>query len=188
MATVVDAEAPMDERASSTGRIRAVGVPVLWTRSSRLAFPSRRGHRDSDRRSEGRLMRCRSVRTTMEALGRGAALRRPRATGQTGRHQPATRSTSVVKSIEGVVEAVAPKSGGSRVNVVAGQALTAGPDGLRPAVGFDVGSERTELRALLAPSLRSCALSSAVLIRHQKPIQRSGDGRIRTPGVPRLAY
>jgi hypothetical protein len=94
----------------------------------------------------------------------------------------ATRSTSVVKVIEGVVAAVAPKNGAPRVNVAAGQALTAGPDGLRPAIAFDVGSERTEWQSLLAQAGLSVTTTTLATTTTSRPLPP--DGPVRTPWVP----
>jgi hypothetical protein len=86
----------------------------------------------------------------------------------------ATRSTSVVKVIEGAVAAAAPKSGAPRVNFVAGQALTAGPDGLLPAIAFDVGLERTGWQPLLALAGLSVTTTTLATTTTSRPLPPDG--------------
>ena len=70
--------------------------------------------------------------------------------------------------------AVASKKGAPRVNVAAGQALTAGPDGLRPTIAFDVGLERTEWQSLLAQAGLSVTTTTLATTTTSRPLPPDG--------------
>lgn len=92
----------------------------------------------------------------------------------------ATKSTSAVKVLEGTV-VVLPRDGGPHVSVAAGQALTAGPDGLRPAIAFDVDLERTEWQSLLAQAGLSITTTTLAGTSTTRPLPPDGSGRTPAP-------
>ena len=85
----------------------------------------------------------------------------------------ATKSTSVVRVIEGAV-AVVPRGGGARVSVAAAQTLRAAPSGLRPAVAFDVGLERAEWQFLLGQAGLSVTTTTLASTSTSRPLPPDG--------------
>jgi hypothetical protein len=90
-----------------------------------------------------------------------------------------TRSTSVVKVLEGSV-AVAPPGGAPRANVAVGQTLTAGPDGLQPATLFDVDLERADWQPLLGQAGLSATTTTLPATTTSRPLPP--DGPVGIPG------
>ncbi len=97
----------------------------------------------------------------------------------------ATRSTSVVKVLDGSV-AVAPAGEAARANVAAGQALTAGPDGLRPAVALDVDLERTEWESLLGQAGLSVTTTTLAATTTSRPLPPDGPVGLPTGAIVML--
>ena len=98
----------------------------------------------------------------------------------------ATRSTSTVKVLEGSV-AVAPPGGAPRANVAAGQALTGGLDGLRPAILFDVDLERTEWQPLLGQAGLSVTTTTLPATTTSRPLPPDGPVGLPTGAIVMLA-
>ena len=88
---------------------------------------------------------------------------------------------SVVKVLEGSVQAVS-RGGQARVTVSAGQTLTAGPDGVQPAIPFDVALETADWQPLIEQAGLSVTTSTILSTTTTRPLPP--DGPVRTPWGP----